>query len=102
MNDQPLEHQVVVELPTAASHQSRTSPSDPATRHPFQTAGQVSYRRVQGTPYRLRVSSRMSLTDHPHGDQTLSRLRCAGAFQKGGACISRLLRCAQWAGQGKA
>ena len=102
MNNRPSEHQAAVGLPTAASHQSRTNPSDPAIRHPFQTAGPVSYHQVRGVPYRLRVSSRMSPTGHLHGDQMLSHLRRAGAFQKGGACTSRLVRCAQRVGQGKA
>ena len=102
IDDQPSGHQAAAELSTDASHQSRTNPSDPATRYPFQTAGQVSYPRVQDIPYHLRVSSRKSPTGRPHGGQMLSRLRRADAFQKGEAYTSRLVRYVRRTGQGMA
>jgi len=101
MGNKPLKHQVAVELSTVASRQPRTNPSDPVIRHPFQSAGQVSYHRVQEIPCHLRVSSKTSPAGHPHDDQMLLRLLHVGAYQRAEAYTLRLVQCVQKTGQEK-
>ena len=98
---QPLKHQATVELSIGSSHRPRSNPSVLETRHPFQTAGQASYRQAQEFPYRLRVSSKMSPTGHPRDVQILSHLLRVGACQRAEAYTSRLVRCVRRTGQGR-
>ena len=98
---QPSRYRVVVGLSTGPSRRPRANPFALVTHHPFQTAGRVSSHRAHETPYRSRVSSKMSPTGHPRDDQTLSRLLYVGACRRAESYTSRLARCVRRTGRRK-